>query len=488
MGCMAGPRGVPIPRRSVAQLGEVIGADRLQRLTEVAGRFRARLGGRTIWNVNSTATGGGVAEMLNALLGYVLDLDLDVRWLVIGGDPDFFALTKGLHNRIHGAAAGGALTRAAADHYEQVLAANAEELTALVRPDDIVVLHDPQTAGLAGHLARHGARVVWRCHIGADRQNEVTRPAWEFLRPYVLAADAYVFSRSQYRPAWVPAERTWAVPPSIDPFAPKNQDLDPDAVAGILRTIGVLDGGAGGLDGGAGGGANGPHPGSFVRLDGSAGEVTRAASVVAEARPGPDDPVVLQVSRWDRLKDMGGVMKAFADHVAPAGLGYLVLAGPQVSEVSDDPEGAAVHAECLAAWRALPTAVRRRILLVTLPMDDVDENAAMVNALQRHAAVIAQKSLAEGFGLTVAEAMWKRRPVVGAAVGGIQDQVVDGTGVLVDPYDLGAFGSTLRRLLDEPGHAMAMGEAAHAHVQREYVGDLHLLRYAQLFETLLPDR
>jgi trehalose synthase len=131
---------------------------------------------------------------------------------------------------------------------------------------------------------------------------------------------------------------------------------------------------------------------------------------------------------------------------------------------------------------------RARILLVTLPLDDVDENAAMVNALQRHATVIAQKSLAEGFGLTVAEAMWKARPVVGSAVGGIIDQIADGTGILLsDPRDHAAFGAAVRRLLDDPGQASQMGRAAHAHVREQYLGDLHLLRYARLFSALMAD-
>jgi trehalose synthase len=272
----------------------------------------------------------------------------------------------------------------------------------------------------------------------------------------------------------VPAAASWIVPPSIDPFGPKNQDLDAGSVVAILRTVGVLDGSAD------------SYPRRFVRRDGTTGEVSRTAAVLAEELPGPADPIVLQVSRWDRLKDMAGVMRAFAVFVATSGPGYLMLAGPQVNGVTDDPEGAAVYAECVAAWRALPLDARRRILLVTLPMDDVDENAAMVNALQRHATVVAQKSLAEGFGLTVAEAMWKRRPVVASAVGGIQDQIVDGTGVLLDPRDLTGFGSTVRRLLDHPEVAAAMGSAAHEHVFREFLGDLHLLRYARLFDTLVP--
>jgi trehalose synthase len=183
---------------------------------------------------------------------------------------------------------------------------------------------------------------------------------------------------------------------------------------------------------------------------------------------------------------MAGVMRGFAEHVAPGGPGFLVLVGPSVANVADDPEGAVVYAECVQQWRALPAAPRARVLLVTLPLDDVEENAAMVNAIQRHATVIVQKSLAEGFGLTVAEGMWKGRPVVGSAVGGIRDQIAPGTGVLLpDARDLGTFGMEIRALLDQPEVADRMGAAAHAYIRENYLGDIHLLRYAQLFGSLL---
>jgi trehalose synthase len=195
------------------------------------------------------------------------------------------------------------------------------------------------------------------------------------------------------------------------------------------------------------------------------------------------------VSRWDHLKDMSGVLRGFAEHAAPLGPGYLMLVGPAVAGVSDDPEGATVYAECVAQWRSLPEPIRARILLVTLPLDDIDENAAMVNAIQRHATVIAQKSMAEGFGLTVAEGMWKARPVVASAVGGIMDQIVDGTGILLaDPRDLPRFGVAVRRLLDDPAAADRMGQAAQEHVRQSFVGDRHLLQYADLFEGLLGER
>ncbi|HKA97089.1 MAG TPA: glycosyltransferase [Streptosporangiaceae bacterium] len=468
-------REVAVPPLAADELEPIIGPERYTRLLAVATMFRERLGRRAIWNVSSTAVGGGVAEMLRVLAGYTAGLGIAIRWTVIGGDRDFFTITKRVHNQIHGqAGSAGPVGPADAGHYEQVLAANADELLRIVRPGDVVLLHDPQTAGLTPALVRAGTRVVWRCHIGADRQNDVTRAAWDFLRPYLAPANAYVFTRRQYVPDWVPEALTRIIPPSIDPYSAKNEELSAETVAAILATVGVLSGGPP------------PSPGRFTRHDRTTGEVTRAASVTADARPGLADPVVVQVSRWDRLKDMPGVMRGFAEHVAPGGDGYLMLAGPEVSGVADDPEGGQVLAECVAQWQALPAATRARVLLVTLPLDDIEENAAMINAIQRHASVIVQKSLAEGFGLTVAEGMWKGRPVVGSAVGGIQDQITEGTGLLLrDPTDLAAFGSQVRWLLDHPAEAERMGRAGQEHVREHYLGDRHLLQYADLFTEVI---
>jgi trehalose synthase len=468
---------VDVPRRSVASLEPIIGAERYAKLLGTADRFRERLGGRLIWNVNSTAAGGGVAEMLQVIVGYVVDLDIAATWMVISGDAEFFAITKRLHNQIHGFSPDGLLTSDDAEHYARMLEANAAELADQVRPGDVVLLHDPQTAGLAAPLAEAGANVVWRCHIGVDWENDATRAGWDFLRPHITAAHAYVFSRRKYVPAWLPADRVSIIPPSIDPFSPKNQYLKPDDVTAILTAIGLLEGDA--PDGRV----------TFARRDGGDGTISRPAEITGDARPSPGDPLVVQVSRWDRLKDMGGVMRGFADYVAPAVEdGYLLLVGPSVSGVTDDPEGAAVYGECMLQWRDLPDHIRKRILLVTLPLDDIDENAAMVNALQRQASIITQKSLAEGFGLTVAEGMWKGRPVIGSAVGGIIDQVPDGTGILLpDPHDLPAFGAAVCRLLHDRAGADLMGEAGQAYIREQYVGDLHLLRYASLLGPMLPN-
>jgi len=386
---------VEVPRRPVSLLEPIIGEQRYLNLIETADQVRRQLAGRTIWNVNSTATGGGVAEMLQVLCGYVSDVGIPISWLVVTGDAEFFAITKRLHNQIHGARAGGPLDAADAHHYTRMLTANAVELLGRIQPGDVALLHDPQTAGLAEPLARAGARVVWRCHIGVGWENDATRAGWDFLRPHLGAAEAYVFSRREYVPSWLPDDKVSIIPPSIDPFSPKNQDLDAATVQAILATLGVLDG------------ATPRVPGGFVRRNGEEGTVARQAVVTGEGRPGPGDPVLLQVSRWD---------------------------------------------------------------------------------LQRHATVIAQKSLAEGFGLTVSEGMWKSRPVIGSAVGGIIDQIADGTGILLpDPTDLTAFGRAARLLLDDHAKAARLGQAAHAYVRENYLGDIHLMRYAKLLGTLIAE-
>jgi trehalose synthase len=216
--------------------------------------------------------------------------------------------------------------------------------------------------------------------------------------------------------------------------------------------------------------------------------VALKANIVREGGPlAPDVPLVVQVSRWDRLKDMAGVLRAFVEgHVGAETGGHLLLAGPDVAGVSDDPEGKEVLAECTALWESLPSDARSTASLVSLPMTDLEQNAAIVNALQRHAAVVAQKSLREGFGLTVSEAMWKETPVVGSAVGGIQDQVRDGVdGLLIDdPHDLPAFGAAVGSLLVEPVRARTMGKAAHERVRDNFLADRDLGQWMELLAHL----
>ena len=203
--------------------------------------------------------------------------------------------------------------------------------------------------------------------------------------------------------------------------------------------------------------------------------------------PPPDIPLVVQLSRWDYQKDMLGVLLGFAEHVDPASGAHLLLTGPSVRGVDDDPEGGPVLAACLGAWRALPPAVRRRVHLASVPLSDPAAAATVANAIQRHATVVTQKSLAEGFGLTVVEAMWKHRPVVASRVGGIVDQIDDGVhGLLLDDAtDLGAFGAAVDRLVATPALAHRLGEAAYDRAHGEFLGDLHLEHYGRLLASLL---
>jgi trehalose synthase len=459
---------------------EVLGQERTDRfLTEVAAPARQAFAGRRIVNINSTAAGGGVAELLYVLLPYARGVGIDARWFVIEADADFFTITKRLHNHLYGGEGdGGRLAAGERLHYEQVLDRNVAGLTSAVRPGDVVILHDPQTAGLAKHAKALGAIVVWRCHVGIDTPNEHSDEGWSFLQPYVGsdAIDLAVFTRREFAPSWLDAAKLAVIPPSIDPFSPKNAALSTDEVHAVLTTSGLLAG------------RPPAQPPTFVRRDGTKGHLRRGCDIVATgSRPDPDEPLVVQVSRWDRLKDMPGVMRGFADLSDGDHRAHLVLAGPVVTAVADDPEGAAVLQECTQLWRALPHAVRRKVTLACVPMADLDENATIVNALQRHAAVVTQKSLAEGFGLTIAEAMYKSRPVIGSAVGGIKDQIVDGeTGVLVqDPTDLAEFTAALHGLLAHPERAEALGKAAHARACDEFLTDSHLARYYTVLGPLL---
>ena len=463
---------VDLGTQPLAGFDDVLSPAAAQALHEAERLGREKLAGRRIWNVNSTARGGGVAEMLGPLLAYARGAGIDARWAVIDGDAPFFAVTKRLHNRLHGNAGdGGPLGDAERAAYEAALAPNGNDLVSLLAPGDIVLLHDPQTAGLIPRVRAAGVPVIWRCHVGLDVPNQLAREAWWFLEPYVLQADAYVFSREAF--VWEelnPARRA-IIAPSIDFRAPKNADLAD--VEAVLAVAGLRDGARGAP--------------TFRRMDGSTGEVTRAARML-EARPlAAGERFVLQVSRWDSLKDPLGVIDGFVRHVAPRTDAHLIYAGPDVTAVADDPEGALVFDDACRRWETLDAAARERVHLALLPMTDADENATIVNALQRAADVVVQKSLAEGFGLTVAEAMWKRRAVVASRIGGIQDQIEDGvSGLLLDdPSALDAYGAAVVELLDAPARAAAMGEAAHTRVRERFLGSHSLLDYLALFERLI---
>jgi trehalose synthase len=446
-----------------------------ERFAEAARRARDELQGRVIWNINSTAKGGGVAEMLRSLLAYARGAGVDARWLVISGDASFFRITKRIHNNLHGAPGdGGELTERERSIYLAVLERNAEELMQLVSSGDIVILHDPQTAGLIPMIKSTGASTVWRCHVGMDTPNQLARRAWAFLLEDVVKADAYVFSRRHFAWEGLDNKKLFLIAPSIDAFSPKNQEMNGPVVSSILAKSKIVKG------------SRRTKP-VFVREDGTPGRVDRTATDDGAGRPVPADAeIVTQVSRWDRLKDPASVILGFANHVAPRSDTHLIVAGPDVKKVTDDPEGLQVLDECKDVWQNLSEDVRSRVHLVSLPMDDGEENAAIVNALQRRSTVVVQKSLAEGFGLTVAEAMWKARPVVASRIGGIQDQIVHGeSGLLIDnPSDLQEFGEAIMRMLNDRAAAEKMGQEARARVRAKFLATRHLIEWIELFDRL----
>jgi trehalose synthase len=384
---------VQVPAFPVDRFLPHIGADRFDTFSRIADQTRRQIGDRTIWNVNSTASGGGVAEMLHVLLAYARGAGFDARWLVMEGEPEFYAITKRLHHLLHGNEPSRPAADTDHDTYRRVTEANADAMRAVVRPGDILILHDPQPAGLAEAFADEDVVVIWRCHIGVDERNSLAEEGWSFLRPYLEHARAFIFSRSSYVPDGLPDVPVAIIPPSIDPFSAKNEDLDRETVRAIVRTIGLVD-----LP------DNGEYP-RFVRQDGSPGRVDRQAVIVREEPVPAEAPLVVQVSRWDPLKDMAGVMAGFTRHLHDRDDVHLALVGPDVSGVTDDPEGAEVLAACEEAWRDLPPDLRRRVHLVSLPMEDLEENAAMVNAIQRYATIVVQKSHAEGIRQNVTEAM-----------------------------------------------------------------------------------
>jgi trehalose synthase len=454
---------------------EVLTPTQWRRVEEALERAGSVLAGRVVWNVNSTAHGGGVAELLRSLIGYACGAGVDARWMTITADAKFFEITKRIHNRLHGSPGdGGPLGDSERIAYEAPMRACADALREQVRGEDIVILHDPQTAPLVALLADTGARIAWRSHIGQDAPNDLALAAWRFLLPYVKQADVCIFSRPAYAWGGLDPARLAFIHPSIDVFSVKNEELSREDVAGILRAAGLVDGAQ-------------PHAARFARADGTSGLVQRRAELVEDTRLEAATPVTLQVARWDRLKDPLGVMEGFVAYVTTDRMSHLLLAGPAPDGVADDPEAAGVLDEVRCAWERLDAPSRARVHVASLPMQDAEENAVIVNALQRHANVVCQKSIAEGFGLTVAEAMWKARPVVATRVGGIQDQIVDGvSGELIDdPSDLAGFGVAVSSLLGDPARAARMGQRAHRRARDKFLGPDHLIQYLALFERML---
>jgi trehalose synthase len=467
---------------AVAQLAAAV-----ESLRAAAKALVGRLAGRTVWHVNSTAQGGGVAELLPPQIALMRGLGVDARWLVMETDrPEFYALTKRIHNMIHGAEQ-PELTATDRALYEDVSRANAEALLQHVRADDVLLIHDPQPLGAGARVKRrHPAiRTIWRCHIGLEQELPVTRAAWEFLRPYAVEYDRTVFSVHEYVPGFL-AERASVIHPSLDPLSHKNRALSLHKLVGVLSDAGLAV----------------PHwplvtppwPEGAQRLqpDGAWAPATQPEDIGLLARP-----IITQVSRWDRLKGFEPLMAGFralklglvsrpardVRHRRRLELARLVLAGPDPSSIQDDPEGLAVLQSLRDRYVELEPDVRDDVALLALPMGSRKANALMVNALQACSDVVAQNSLREGFGLTVTEAMWKRTPVLGSGRAcGVRLQVRDRVdGVLVaDPEDAEEIAEAMHGMLADEGRLDAWGNSAQRRVYDEFLIFGELRRWLEL--------
>lgn len=397
-------------RIPLADYASVIGSGEIEELRALA----RPLAGRTVQMVNSTAVGGGVAEILNRLVPLAEELDIKIRWDVMLGGEAFFEVTKAFHNALHGEP-----YHAKAEDFEIYRSFNAQNRERLSLDAEFVVIHDPQPAGLIEARTDKRNHWIWRCHIDLSHPN---RPVWEFLMPYVSGYDGAIFSSPEF------AQRL-SIPqylfyPAIDPLSEKNRELEPSFIADVLARYSI--------------------------------DASR--------------PILTQISRFDRLKDPVGVIRAYRI-VKRYFDCQLVLAG---GSASDDPEGSQVLRDVREVANDDPD-VKVLELPAWAPLE--------VNALQRASTIVIQKSLREGFGLTVSEALWKRKPVVASAVGGIPTQVIHKhTGLLCHSVEGAAY--QIRFLLSHPEIATRLGEQGHQHVKENFLITQNLKSYLTLFLAL----
>ncbi len=466
-------------------------APAVRRLREAAAPVVSQMAGRTLWMINSTAKGGGVAEMLPAKVRLLRDLGIRAEWAVIETDrPQFFQLTKRIHNLVHGSGE-PELTHADRALYESVNRANADALRPLFRPRDVVVVHDPQPMPLAGMLREQvDVTAIWRCHIGIDSENAATRAAWDFLTPYGAAYARTVFSAPEYAPPFL-ADRAEVIHPGIDPLASKNREMHAHELVRVLANSALAT-------------TTGPmlrppfqQLANRLQPDGTFRPAIWPEEIGLLVRP-----IVTQVSRWDRLKGFLPLMRAFAQlkrrarngggdplHIRRLDIARLVLAGPEPEGVADDPEAADVLGELTREYGALEPTMQADIALITLPMRAPRENALMVNALQRASSIVVQNSLREGFGLTVAEAMWKRIPVLSnERACGPRHQVrhlLDGL-LVRDPESVDDLANGLDYALSDPDRADAWGRNAQRQAHDRFLVFSQLEAWLRLLGSLPP--
>jgi trehalose synthase len=374
----------------------------------------ARLSGKVIQNINSTFTGGGVAEILSRMVPLLEQLGVNARWNIIKGSTEFFQATKKFHNALHGRRE--AISAADFSLFTEFSQQNIREMELY---GDIVFVHDPQPVALVSRKKEIGKKWIWRCHIDVSNPNQ---DVWNFLEPFVFQYDAAVFSAPSFS-RQLPM-RQFLISPSIDPLSDKNRELPQQTIDSVLTKYSIPK----------------------------------------------DKPIITQVSRFDYLKDPVGVIQAFR-LVRRSVDCRLVFAG---GAASDDPESAKVLTEVRERAGNDPD-----IHILLLPLGSDIE----INALQRASTIVVQKSLGEGFGLTVSEALWKAKPVVASAVGGIPLQVKNKfTGLL--SYGIEGTAYDLKQLLTNPQYAAWLGHNGREHVRYNFLITRHLKDYLLLFLSL----
>jgi trehalose synthase len=410
---------VPLLERSLDDYAEVVEPGTIERIRELA----APLQGARILHVNATAYGGGVAELLFTHVALLRDLGIDAEWQVIHGSDEFFAVTKAVHNALQGADVEWTA------QMERIYLERVLDNALLIEGDwDYVVMHDPQPAAMREYVRGRGmspedTKWIWRCHIDLTDANH---RVFEFFRPFIEQYDASVWTMPQFVPDSLQMDRIVFAPPCIDPLSVKNLDLPQPFVDEIVKQYGV-----------------------------------RA-----------HEPMMVQVSRFDPWKDPIGVIEAYRIVQEEFPNVQLVLAG---SMATDDPEG-------FHYWE-LANEARAGDPNVHLLSNIQQVGNVQINAFQRAADVVLQKSLREGFGLTVSEGLWKGRPVIGGRCGGITLQIEDGTnGFLVDDVETAA--KRTADLLRDPDRARAMGATGKEHVRRNFLSTRELEDWLRLFKEL----
>ncbi|WP_343485621.1 glycosyltransferase [Allomuricauda sp. d1] len=444
------------------------------------------LNGKTIWMINSTAIGGGVAEMLPSQMRILRELGVSIEWLVIEANEDaFFDLTKRIHNAIHGSG-DGKFTEEDRTIYERVNCQNLPKALELINEGDIVVVHDPQPMPLAAMIKKEkNVPIIWRCHIGLEDDTDVTDAVWKFLSKYTDDYDHFIFSLPSYVPKTL-KNRTSIIPPAIDPLSHKNRALQLHKSIGILYQSGITDDHEAILY------HRYNHLVRRIMPDGSFGSPNQTSKLNLIYRP-----FVTEISRWDRLKGFKELMEAFIkmkkenlEHGDPESLEYkrikmtlLVMGGPDPAFVSDDPEGKAVLKELTEAYQELDGDMQKDIAILLLPLDNPKENALIVNALQRASSIIVQNSIQEGFGLTATEGMWKRKPLLVSAAAGLKFQVAHNKTGLIndDPTNIESLSKALTYMLNHPKERDKWGFNGQTRVIQNFTLFSQLISWLEVF-------